>query len=252
MTNFRVEYYTDPLCCWSWGMEPQMRKLRYLLKDRLHIEYVMGGLIRDWDHFNDGMNNISSPSQVGPLWMEARHTTGQPMNEFLWVKDPVDTTYPSCMAVKAASLQSAMAAEAMLRELREAVMLHQKNIGKTEVILEVAAGLDKNGILDAAAFKSHWMSQKAADLFRKDLEQIKIKEITRFPTLLISNSERTIQITGYRPFEVLLDAFRNLDPELDLQTKIDLETYRNSWVNLTERELEEIEVKEKKKVATEA
>ena len=244
MTDFRVEYYTDPLCCWSWGMEPQLRKLRYLLKDRLEITYVMGGLIRDWDHFSDAMNDISRPSQVGPLWMEVRHTTGQPMDEFLWVKDPVDTTYPACMAVKAAEMQSAMAGEAMLRELREAVMLHQKNIGKTEVILEVAADLKEKKILDFSSFKEDWMSQKAADVFRKDLEQIKIKGITRFPTLLISNSERTIQITGYRPFEVLRDAFRNLDPELDLNTRIDKEAYKTSWANLTDRELGEIELKE--------
>ncbi len=105
MTRFSVEYYTDPLCCWSWGMEPQMRKLRYLLRDRLQINYVMGGLIRDWHHFSDQMNDINRPSQVGPLWMEARNTTGQPMQEILWIKDPVDTTYPACMAVKAAELQ---------------------------------------------------------------------------------------------------------------------------------------------------
>lgn len=248
MTNFRVEYYTDPLCCWSWGMEPQLRKLRYLLRDRLHITYVMGGLIRDWDHFSDAMNDISRPSQVGPLWMEARHNTGQPMNEFLWIKDPVDTTYPACMAVKAAEMQSAVACEAMLRELREAVMLNQKNIGKTEVILKVAADLEEKKILDSSRFKQDWMSQKAAGAFRKDLEQIKIKGISRFPTLLISNSDRTIQITGYRPFEVLIDAFRNLDPELHLDIIIDKEAYKNSWANLTDRELEEIEVKEKESV----
>lgn len=249
MTNFLVEYYTDPLCCWSWGMEPQMRKLRYLLRDRLQIEYVMGGLISDWNHFSDQLNDISSPSQVGPLWMEAKHTTGQPMNEFLWVKDPVDTTYPACMAVKAAELQSAVAGEAMLRELREAVMLQQKNIGSKEVILEVACGLANKGILDLSTFEKVWMSQKAADLFRKDLEKIKIKGITRFPTLLIHTNERSLQVTGYRPFKVLLDAFKNLDPNLSLDEDIDKEDYRKSWEYLTERELEEIETKKKKSAA---
>ena len=242
MVDFRVEYYTDPLCCWSWGMEPQMRKLRYLLKDRLQIEYIMGGLIRDWDHFSDHMNDVNHPSQVGPLWMEARHTTGQPMDEFLWIKDPVDTTYPACMAVKAAQIQSGVAGEAMLRELREAVMLHQRNIANKEVILNVASRLGEKNVLNFVAFKNSWMSEKAADLFRKDLEQIKIKGITRFPTLLISNNKRTIQITGYRPFEVLVDAFRNLDPELNLDENIDREVYKKSWVNLTEREMKEIDL----------
>lgn len=243
MTNFRVEYYTDPLCCWSWGMEPQMRKLRYLLKNRLHLEYVMGGLIRDWNHFSDQLNDINRPSQVGPLWMEAKHLTGQPMNEFLWIKNPVDTTYPACMAVKAATVQSSVAGEAMLRELREAVMLHQKDIGQKEVILKVASRLEENGILDLEEFKKTWMSKEAADLFRKDLEKIKINGISRFPTLLISNNDRTVQVTGYRPFSVLVDAFRNLDPDLELNEDIDKEVYRQSWEHLTERELEEIDLK---------
>lgn len=250
MKTFRVEYYTDPLCCWSWGMEPQMRKLRYLLRDRLHIEYIMGGLVRNWDQFNDQMNDINRPSQMGPLWMEAQRTTGQPMAESLWIKDPVDTTYPACMAVKAAGLQSSTAAEAMLRELRETVMLQKRNIGKTEVILEVALSLEKKKILNFADFKKDWMSQKTADLFRIDLEQIKIKGITRFPTLLISHLERTIQITGYRPFEVLVDAFRNIDSALDFNKEIDENTYRLSWAHITERELQEVRAKKTESAVT--
>lgn len=246
MTNFSVEYYTDPLCCWSWGMEPQMRKLRYLLRNHLKIRYVMGGLIRDWERFSDHMNDINRPSQVGPLWMEARNTTGQPMQEVLWIKDPVDTTYPACMAVKAAELQGNIAGEAMLRELREAVMLRQLNIGKNEVILEIASALEKKKILDFSLFQKDWFSNRVAELFRKDLEQIKIKGITRFPTLLISVGKRTIQITGYRPFPVLLDAFRNLDPELDFaDDDINPEEYKKSWANLTERELQEIQPERK-------
>ena len=245
MNTLSVEYFTDPLCCWSWGMEPQMRKLRYLLKERLQIEYIMGGLIRDWDNFSDHLNNISRPSQVGPLWMEAKNITGQPMSEFLWISDPVDTTYPACMAVKAAGIQSKVAAEAMLRALREVVMLKEKNIGKKEVIIEVASSLQEKNILNLKLFENDWFSERSADLFRKDLEKIKIKGITRFPTLLISNGKRTIQITGYRPFGVLLDAFKNLDPQIGEDQEIDVDQYRRSWEYLTERELEEVELKSK-------
>ena len=245
MTKFFVEYYTDPLCCWSWGMEPQMRKLRYLLRNRLHIKYIMGGLIRDWDHFSDQMNDIDRPSQMGPLWMEAKYKTGQPIEEFLWIKDPVESTYPACMAVKAAEMQSSIAGEAMLRELREAVMMNKKNIEKDEVILEIAEDLADKEILDLGPFKAKWMSGESSDLFRKDLEQIKLKEITRFPTLLISSGERTIQITGSRPFSVLVDAFKNLDPDFQLDEDIDEEEYRSSWTHLTTRELEEIRKRKK-------
>lgn len=238
--KFKIEYYTDPLCCWSWGMEPQLRKLKYLLKNKLSYRTVMGGLLRDWEHFQDPLNSINKPSQLGPLWMEAKHTTGQPIDESIWIQDPVDTSYLACLAVKAAGMESFLAGEAFLRELREAVMTQKKNIGDKTVIFEIAEKLDEKNVLDARKFRRNFVSEEAADLLRKDLELIKIKSITRFPTLLISYKGRTLQITGYRPFPVLLDAFKALDPQLKVDEVINEKDYFFSWENLTEREKNEV------------
>lgn len=225
-------------------MEPQMRKLRYLLRDRISCRYVMGGLLRDWKHFSDPMNSIEHPSQKGPLWMEAKHTTGQPMVESIWIDDPVDTSYLACIAVKAAQMRSRKASEAFLRELREAVMMQKKNIGRKEVILDIARKLHNKNILIYSEFKEDFSSDEAADLFRRDLNLVKVKNISRFPTLLISYGGKTLQITGYRPFPVLLDAFKALDPNLQLKDEIEEETYRSSWENLTVRELREVQKEE--------
>lgn len=242
--HFDIEYYTDPLCCWSWGMEPQMRKLRYLLRNRISYRYIMGGMLRDWKHFNDPMNSIEHPSQTGPLWMEAKHTTGQPMDESIWIDDPVDTSYLACIAVKAAGMKSPGAGEAFLRELREAVMMQKKNIGRKDVILDIARTLHDRGILDYEDFREDFSSDEAADLFREDLNLVKVKNISRFPTLLISYGGRTVQITGYRPFPVLLDAFRALEPNLQLNEEIEEDSYCSSWANLTARELREVQKQE--------
>lgn len=238
--KFEMEYFTDPLCCWSWGMEPQLRKLRFLLRNRLSYRYIMGGLLRDWKHFEDPLNNISRPTQLGPLWMEARHSTGQFIDENIWIENPVDTSYLACMAVKAAEQQSFVAGEAMLRELREAVMMKRKNIGEMKEILAIAEQLEKKEILDLSKLKKAMYTDEAADLFRKDLEYLKIKGITRFPSFLISYKGRTLQITGYRPFEVLLETFKVLDPELKIDENIDEEEYFSSWAHLTDREKEEV------------
>jgi len=56
--------------------------------------------------------------------------------------------------------------------------------------------------------------------------------------MLIQYGEKTVQITGYRPFSVLLDTFKFLDPSLKIDKKID--DYMASWHNLTHRELQEI------------
>ena len=240
MDKFHLEYYTDPLCCWSWGLEPQMRKLRYLLKDRLQIKYVMGGLLRDWEHFSDHLNNISKPSQMGPLWVEAKHLSGQPIDEHIWVNNPVDTSYPACMAVKAAELQSSIAGEAMLRELREAVMIYKKDIGNIDVIMEIAGEFEEKSLLIKKNFRDSLFSDDSSNLFRKDLEMVKIRGISRFPTILITYGGRTVQITGYRPFSVLMATFELLEPALNVNQVIEEEDYIKSWENLTYRELQEI------------
>jgi predicted DsbA family dithiol-disulfide isomerase len=237
MENFNVEYFTDPLCCWSWGFEPQLRKLRFLLKGRLKIEYVMTGLLRDWKSFNDQMNDVSRPAQLGPLWMQARNMSGQPIDENIWISNPVDTSYLACMAVKSAELQSKVAGEAMLRKLREAVMMDVKNVGELDVILEIAEGLEKNNLLKKGIFKEDLFSDKVSNLFRNDLDRTKAAGITRFPSLLISFEKKTYQITGYRPFEELKKTFLLLDPELNLERTINEEQYINSWETLTKREL---------------
>lgn len=240
MEKFRVDYFTDPLCCWSWALEPQLRKLRFLLKDRLHLNYVMGGLLSEWKNYNDQMNDIVRPAQLGPLWMQARNMSGQPIAENIWISNPVDTSYLACMAVKAAALQSKIAEEAMLRKLREAVMMRQKNIGELEVILNEAEDLDQKQILKKDLFRNDLFSDEVSKIFKRDVDRTKAGGITRFPTLLITYKEKTHQITGYRPFSELEKTFLLIEPDLQLKREIGKEEYLNSWENLTERELEEV------------
>ncbi|MCC8360434.1 DsbA family protein [Salinimicrobium sediminilitoris] len=237
MKKFKIEYFTDPLCCWSWAFEPQLRKLRFLLKDRLHLTYVMGGLLRDWKNYNDQMNDIARPAQMGPLWMQARHMSGQPIEENIWISNPIDTSYLACMAVKAAALQSKIAEEAMLRKLREAVMIDKKNIGEVEVILEIAGELEQAKVLKKGKFREDLFSDELSHLFKQDLDRTKASGISRFPSLLISYKDKTYQVTGYRPFSELKKTFSLMDPNLDLNEVIDQEVYSNSWENLTDREL---------------
>src|SRR6478609_7542743 len=109
----QIVYYTDPLCCWSWAFEPQWRRLRYELGNQMRFRYCMGGLLADWEKYNDPMNAVSRPSQMGPLWFEAKYISGMPIREHIWHKDPPASSYPACIAVKCAALQSAAAEEAL-------------------------------------------------------------------------------------------------------------------------------------------
>lgn len=141
----------------------------------------MGGLIRDYEHYKNPVNSINRPSQMGPLWMEAKHTSGQPRDESIWIKDPVDTSYPACMAAKAAEIQSFNAGEAMLRKLREAVMMLAKNISQKQVILKIAENLEKEGILNFQKFEESFFSEESANPFFHDLNTLNLKVFHVFP-----------------------------------------------------------------------
>ena len=60
-----------------------------------------------------------------------------PIDDRIWVEDPPTSSYPACIAIKAAELQSAEAADLYLGWLRHAVMTQRRNIARREVLLEV-------------------------------------------------------------------------------------------------------------------
>src|SRR3954471_3369508 len=123
-----ITFYTDPLCCWSWGFEPQWRRLQYELQDQIVFRYVMTGLLASWKNFSDPLYSVTRPQQMGPVWMEAGTVSGMPVHHKLWVEDPPASSYPACIAVKSVQLQSPAAGIKYLRMLREAVMIQGLNI----------------------------------------------------------------------------------------------------------------------------
>lgn len=204
--------YTDPLCCWSWGMQPQLQQLMGEFAAKITIDYVMGGLIPDWKDFSDPLNSIHKPAQMGPMWMQASHLTGRPIEDLIWIKDPPSSSYPACMAVKTAQLQSKEAGKQMLYWLSKSVMEEGKNIARTEVIAEVAEQLDdaQPELFDRDLFEKQYNGEECRQSFRKDLNQVKLNKIGRFPTLTLSCGSKGIMITGYRPYEALLDAVKQV------------------------------------------
>jgi len=207
--------YTDPLCCWSWGMQPQLDRLIGEYSGHVTIEYCMGGLIPDWTEFSDPLNSIHKPAQMGPMWMQAGHLTGRPIDDMIWMSDPPSSSYPACIAVKTAQLQSPEAGKQMLFRLSEAVMTNRKNIAKTEAIAEVAEDLAKDHpeIFDFARFKKEYNGDLSREAFREDLKKVKLNKVGRFPTFTISNDqEQGVIITGYRPYEALLEAIQQVVP----------------------------------------
>jgi putative protein-disulfide isomerase len=239
-----ITFYTDPLCCWSWAFEPQWRRLQFEFQDTIIYRNVMSGVLPAWQNYNDPLYSVSRPIQMGPVWHEASLMSGMPIYDKIWVEDPPASSYPACIAVKCAEMQSLQAGLKYLRMVREAVMLHGRNIAKQDVLTNIAHALENSnpGLLDIGKFKEDLVGNNAIEAFRTDLNEVQIRNITIYPTLIVRSANKgAIMITGYRPYPVLLDAMKQIVPANHIiQNPISKKAYAGYWGNITEREIEEV------------
>jgi len=234
-------YYTDPLCSWSWAFEGVWRRLRYELAGRLAWRYVLGGLLPDWQSFNDPLHSVHRPAQMGPSWYEVRHLTGMPIDERVWIEDPPASSYPACLAVKAAARQGEAVEEACLRRLREAVMLERRNVARREVLLELfgeLAGPPFHAL--PARFQRDLGSEEVLAAFREDLKDAGYRGIGRFPAFVLRAEGRAVLLVGYRPYGVFREALAAVAPGLEpARTADDPESYARHWGSITAAEVAE-------------
>ena len=154
-----VAYHTDPACPWSWALEPSVRKLMVEFSGGLHWTFVMGGLARSFVPEGSRTGTVEPPelARLMTEWLEVSAETGAPLDPLVWPDHPIRSTYPACMAVKAAAEQ----AERLCTYIQSLVV----QSGENEVGITVSIGLaqyrihheDWQGFLsraDAALYKA--------------------------------------------------------------------------------------------------
>jgi predicted DsbA family dithiol-disulfide isomerase len=205
VADVRIEYFTDPLCCWSWAFESVHRELRQRHGERVDWSIVLGGMIETWNTYRDPLNDVAAPAQLAPLWHLAGRATGVSIDPAIWHLDPPASSYPASVAVKAAGLQGRAAGEAYLFLAREAVMTRRLNIANRDVLLalggELAASADCP--FDADRFEKDVTGTDAIEAFRSDLQRARFLRIGRFPTLIAHGACGSRIAVGYRPADVL-------------------------------------------------
>lgn len=161
--SIEIISYTDPYCTWCWGSEPILRKLEEVYGDQLIISYVMGGLVEDMRKFSDPGAGIGGElwyKQVADHWLEASDRHKMPVDEQIYydVKDDVFSTYPACIAFKAAQFQGEENGNRYLRRLREAGAAERLVIQDTEVQADLAEGigLDRDKFIEAI---ENWLKE---------------------------------------------------------------------------------------------
>jgi predicted DsbA family dithiol-disulfide isomerase len=202
-----VAYHTDPACPWSWALEPTVRKLKVDFASGLDWTFVMGGL---------GRSLAREPAAHADMiveWLRVSAETQAPLDPLLWVENPISSTYPACMAVKAAAEQADDGGYRYLRRLRESLMCDRRKLDQLEALIEEgrAAGLD------VERFRIDLQSNAITEAFAGDLERT--NELARrveaspraaslgvggapLPTLVFRGEQGDERVVaGYQPLE---------------------------------------------------
>jgi predicted DsbA family dithiol-disulfide isomerase len=151
----QVRYYTDPACPWSWALEPALRKLIREFGEGLRFRYVMCGILRE------GADLLEHARQV----LEASARSSMPVDARLWLDGAPTSSYPACIAVKAAAEQGDPGS--YLRRLREGLSCRRRKLDAGDSLVAEARDLPA---LDAERFRVAVASHGTLEAFGADLE----------------------------------------------------------------------------------
>ncbi|HEV7845611.1 MAG TPA: DsbA family protein [Thermoleophilaceae bacterium] len=152
-----VRYHTDPACSASWAAEPRLRRLVVEFGESVDITYVMGGLAREFEDLAGLVMN----------WLDHAAEADMPVDPRIWSGDSPRSSYPACIAFKAAAEQGRDAAERYLRALREGFMCFRRKLDAPEALVEEA----RRAGLDAQRFRIDLESHGSLEAFGSDLER---------------------------------------------------------------------------------
>ncbi len=126
--------------------------------DDLQITYVMGGLAREYG---------AEHSPRVREWLDVADRSGMPVDPRLWDEGGLRSSFPACMAVKAAAEQGPDPAGRYLRALREGIMCRRRRLDSAEALVEEARGAG----LDAQRFRIDLESAAITEAFAADLDE---------------------------------------------------------------------------------
>lgn len=200
-----IQYFTDPICSACWVMEPLLRKFELEYHSFIHLETIMGGLLKNWDGFLDAANGISSPADVAPHWEEMGSYFHMPISGEVWRTDPLSSSYPASFAYLSSKNQGLDAAKAYLRRIREMVFIEGKNISRFSILLQAAKELG----LDTSQFEADYHSKQTLSLFEDGLSLAARLGIGGFPTLVFSDGiNQPIYLSGIKEYQVYVDTLK--------------------------------------------
>ncbi len=139
-------YVSDPICSHCWGLEPQLNKFLSQYGHYVNFHTVMGGILKSWEEFSgDKWNDVYEAKDTTAHWREFASKSGMPIDGSLMQDNPVSSSFPSSQVVKLLQEKDYAKANLFLRKVREALFVHNRNIAKSEVLIELVNKLGEDG-----------------------------------------------------------------------------------------------------------
>ncbi|MFQ5838941.1 MAG: methyltransferase domain-containing protein [Thermoplasmata archaeon] len=213
----RIIHFADPWCWWSWGLEPVLRRLKEVYGDRLEIVYRMGGVFEDIDAWRKeyGVDEESTVDWVRDSAAMAKMSLDP---EYLR-RTGVRSTYPACLAFKAAERQDPHKAERYFRRLMEAFQVHARALAEEELAnLAEEVGINGKRLLRDMA------SSEVEEAFEDDRKEMKSSGANFLSLIIEAGGERVVKgdIFTSTPFEEEID---RLAPGLPKRSPVDILEY---------------------------
>lgn len=214
-SSLRVVWYTDPHNVWCWGCEPAIRRLEHVYPNDVEIEIRQGGLFEDFGPVREQWARMS-----GGRWKDsvraffeavaAHHRMPMDAGRMTESVDDFTSTWPACLASKAADLQGREAGRRYLRHIREAWCVEGQGIHRRSVQEALAARIG----LDVNAFRHDLDSGAAETAFQDDRDACQEAGVTGFPTFEIRHGDDVARIEGWQPWESFEELIHRMDPGL--------------------------------------
>ena len=206
MSQVIITNVTDPVCPWCWGEEPFFRKLETHFPGLIAWHNVMGGLVEDMnknkpaDIDTDTYYNKENKDFITHC-LETAEKHGMPIRTegFNLFSETENSSFPLCIAFKAAQIANAEKADLFLYNLRAAAMAEARQaIAEAELI----AIADESGI-DIAAFLDPLSDGSAEKAFWQDVEEAKSLKVEVFPTFVFEYEGKRMPLKNFRDYNTM-------------------------------------------------
>jgi putative protein-disulfide isomerase len=176
--TIKIVYYTSPLCRTGWAMRENWQRFVNNFEHYMSFQFCLAGETAD-----------SSQATEAGL-----------------------SSYLACLAIKAAGMQSPVAADLYLTRLREAAIDEKRDISQVSVLVELARDVSKlhRANFDLHQFGHDFDTKATRQALQADFQKIHNNRIDTFPTLTLTLGGKGIKMTGYCSYQKLSQAMQKL------------------------------------------